>query len=102
MWNEILALHAPILETILRSALVYVAVVILMRVTGKRGLAEMSTFDIIVTFLLAEIIGGAAVADDNSLTGGILGALTLVALNLGFNYLVHRSSLAARIFQGNR
>jgi uncharacterized membrane protein YcaP (DUF421 family) len=60
MWNEMLALQAPLLETILRSVLIYVAVVILIRFMGKRGLAEMSTFDIVVTILLAEIVGRAA------------------------------------------
>jgi uncharacterized membrane protein YcaP (DUF421 family) len=100
MWNEMVAPQAPLLETILRTVLVYVAVVILIRLMGKRGLAEMSTFDIVVTFLLAEIVGGAAMADDNSLTGAMLGALTLVAMNIGFNYLVHRSSVASRVLQG--
>ena len=100
VWNEILAPQAPIVETILRTSLVYLAVVIVIRINGKRGLAEMSTFDVVVTFLLAEIIGGAAVAEDNSLTGGVLGALTLVVLNAGFNKLVHRSSVASQMLQG--
>jgi uncharacterized membrane protein YcaP (DUF421 family) len=99
MWNEMFALQALPFATILRAVLVYVAVVILIRFMGKRGLAEMSTFDIVVTILLAEIVGRAA-GDDDSLTGAMLGALTLVAMNIGFNYLVHRSSVASRIFQG--
>ena len=99
MWNEMLALQTQLLETIPRAVLVYVAVVILIRFMGKRGLAEMSTFDIVVTILLAEIVGRAA-GDDNSFTGAMLGALTLVALNIGFNYLVHRSAVASRVFQG--
>jgi uncharacterized membrane protein YcaP (DUF421 family) len=52
MWKEMLPLQAPLWETILRAVLVYVAVVILIRFMGKRGLAEMSTFDIVVTILL--------------------------------------------------
>jgi uncharacterized membrane protein YcaP (DUF421 family) len=66
MWNDMLALQASVFETILPTVLVYVAVVILIRVKGKRGLAEMSTFDIVVAFLLAEIVGRAAGGDDDN------------------------------------
>lgn len=100
MWNEILLPQAPLAETILRTALVYVVLVLLIRVIGRRGLAEMSTFDIVVFFLLAEIIGGAALGDDDSLTGSVAGAITLVALGTAVHRLVQRSSLASRILQG--
>jgi uncharacterized membrane protein YcaP (DUF421 family) len=100
MWNDMLDVQVPLVDAILRAVLVYVAIVILIRIAGRRGLAEMSTFDIAVVLLMAEIVGGAAVGDDNSLTGAAIGALTLVAMDTGFNRLVHRSSLASRIFQG--
>lgn len=100
MWNDMLAVQEPLIETILRSMLVYVAIVVVMRLMGKRGLAEMSTFDVIVAVLLAEILGGAAIGDDNGVTGGVVGVLTLVGMNVFFNFLVHRSPLASRILQG--
>ena len=66
------------METVLRTTLIYLVLVLLIRMMGKRGLAEMSTFDIVVTFLLAEIVGGAAIGAEDSVTGGIVGAVTLV------------------------
>lgn len=87
-------------RTILRAVLIYVAVVILIRLMGKRGLSEMNTFDVIVALLLAEILGGAIMGEDASLTGGLVAALTFVALNVGFNHLVHRFPTASRVLQG--
>jgi uncharacterized membrane protein YcaP (DUF421 family) len=100
MWNEMMALQAPLAETILRTTLVYLAVVFLIRLIGKRGLAELSTFDIIVTVLVAEVVGGAAIGADDSLTGGLVSALVLIILNTAVHHLVQRSSAAERIFQG--
>jgi uncharacterized membrane protein YcaP (DUF421 family) len=54
------ARQVPLVETILRPALVCFAVVLLIRAIGKRGLAELSTFDIVVTALLAQVVGAAA------------------------------------------
>jgi uncharacterized membrane protein YcaP (DUF421 family) len=100
MWNEMMAPQAPLAETILRTTLVYVVLVLLIRFIGKRGLAEMSTFDIVVILLIAELVGGAALGDDNSLTGGMVGALTLLALSTAVHHLVQRSPVASRLFQG--
>jgi len=79
MWTDMLVPQAPLIETILRAALAYIAVIVLIRLIGKRGLAEMSTFDIVVVVLLADIVAGAATADDNSVTSVVVAALTLVA-----------------------
>ncbi len=100
MWNEMLVPQAPILGTALRSVIAYVVVVILIRFTGKRGLSEMSTFDIVVALLMAEIIGGVVLGEDTSITAAVVAALTIVAMNIGFNHLVHRYPLASRLLQG--
>lgn len=55
----------------------------LFRRTGKRGLASMNTFDFIVTFLLSNVVQYAIIGNDNSLIGGIMGAVTLVTVNTG-------------------
>lgn len=100
MWSEIILPDTSVLETVVRSALVFVAVMLLIRLGGKRGLAEMSAFDVVVVLLLAEVIGSAAVGPDNSVTAGVVAAVMIVLVNRGFVRLVHRSAAASRVLQG--
>jgi len=72
-----------------------------LRLTGKRGLASMNTFDVVVIFLLSNVVQNAIIGNDTSLTGGIIGAVTLVAVNTGVNRLIAVSTTAARIFDGH-
>ena len=100
MWNDIFAVGAPVLEKILRPALVYFALVILLRTFGKRELAQLNPFDLVVLLSLSNTVQNAIIGNDNSLTGGLVGALTL----LGMNYLVVRFLFRHRrldqIFEG--
>jgi uncharacterized membrane protein YcaP (DUF421 family) len=86
MWHDIFALGAPLLEKILRPAIVYFVLVILLRTFGKRELAQLNPFDLVVLLSLSNTVQNAIIGNDNSLTGGVIGALTL----LGINYLVVR------------
>ena len=58
-------------------------IAVLFRLTGKRGPASMNTFDAIVIFLLSNVVQNAVIGNDNSLIGGLIGAVTLVAVNAG-------------------
>jgi len=86
MWHDIFALGAPLLEKILRPAIVYFVLVILLRTFGKRELAQLNPFDLVVLLSLSNTVQNAIIGNDNSLSGGVVGALTL----LGINYLVVR------------
>jgi uncharacterized membrane protein YcaP (DUF421 family) len=86
MWHDIFALGAPLLEKILRPAIVYFVLVILLRTFGKRELAQLNPFDLVVLLSLSNTVQNAIIGNDNSLSGGVIGALTL----LGINYLVVR------------
>jgi len=86
MWNATFALGAPVLEKMLRPILVYAFMVVALRVFGKRELAQLNPFDLVVLLSLSNTIQNAIIGNDNSLTGGLIGALTL----LGVNYLVVR------------
>jgi uncharacterized membrane protein YcaP (DUF421 family) len=72
---------------------------VLFRLTGKRGLAAMNTFDFIVIFLLSNV-QNAVIGNDNSLLGGMVGAVTLVAVNAGVNRLTAISPTEERLFEG--
>jgi uncharacterized membrane protein YcaP (DUF421 family) len=98
--NDMFVMQIPILEKILRTVLVYAAIVVLFRLTGKRGLAGLNTFDFVVIFLLSNVVQNAIIGADNSLLGGVVGAVTLVAVSTAVNRLIAVSPVAARVFEG--
>src|SRR5690348_999687 len=86
MWNDMVTLGVPLLEKILRPILVYLALVVLLRIFGKRELAQLNPFDLVVLLSLSNTVQNAIIGNDNSVTGGLIGAFTLLAMN----YLVVR------------
>jgi uncharacterized membrane protein YcaP (DUF421 family) len=100
MWRDMFVEQIPLIEKILRTVIVYALIVILFRLTGKRGLANLNTFDFIVIFLLSNVVQNAVIGNDQSLLGGIIGATTLVALNIAVNRLIAVNTTAARLFEG--
>lgn len=100
MWHDVFVPQIPVLEKILRTVLVYATIVLLFRLAGKRGLASLNTLDFVVIFLLSNVVQNAIIGNDNSFSGGAIGAATLVALNAGINRLVARSTRVARLFEG--
>src|SRR5580700_4744974 len=86
MWSQIFALGAPLAEKMLRPIAVYVFLVAVLRIFGKRELAQLNPFDLVVLLSLSNTVQNAIIGNDNSLTGGLVGAFTL----LGVNYLVVR------------
>src|SRR5512138_2793793 len=81
MWNDMFVLMVPLLEKILRPAIVYVFLVILLRIFGKRELAQLNPFDLVVLLSLSNTVQNAIIGNDNSISGGLVGAFTLLALN---------------------
>ncbi|HVF66081.1 MAG TPA: YetF domain-containing protein [Pyrinomonadaceae bacterium] len=76
----------PLLEKVLRPILVYAALVVLLRVFGKRELAQLNPFDLVVLLSLSNTVQNAIIGDDNTVAGGMVGAVSL----LGVNYFVVR------------
>src|SRR5437867_7792909 len=101
MWTAIFAPGAPVIEKILRPLIVYFFLVAALRVFGKRELAQLNPFDLVVLLSLSNTVQNAIIGNDNSLTGGVIGALAL----LGINYLVVRFLFRHRrldqIFEGD-
>jgi uncharacterized membrane protein YcaP (DUF421 family) len=86
IWKDMFVLGLPILEKILRPVIVYVFLVVGLRLSGKRELAQLNPFDLVVLLTLSNTVQNAIIGDDNSVTGGIIGATALLAIN----YLVVR------------
>ena len=91
---------SPLAEKVLRTVIVYALIAVLFRLSGKRGLANMNTFDFVVIFLLSNAVQNAIIGNDSSLIGGVIGAVTLVAVSTAVSRLIAASAVAARIFDG--
>ena len=86
MWHDIFAFGAPVAEKMFRPVAVYLFLAAALRVFGKRELAQLNPFDLVVLLSLSNTVQNAIIGNDNSLSGGLVGALTL----LGVNYMVIR------------
>jgi uncharacterized membrane protein YcaP (DUF421 family) len=85
-FNDLFVPDNSIIEKIIRPILVYIFLVIALRIFGKRELAQLNPFDLIVILLLSNTVQNAIIGQDNSLSGGLIGAVSL----LSFNYIVVR------------
>jgi len=95
VFDSMFHLKAPILEKIARPVIVYFAIILLLRAFGKRELAQLNPFDLVVLLSVSNTVQNAIIGDDNSVTGGILGALSLFAIN----YIVVRFLFRHRTLQ---
>jgi len=91
-------LTTPWWEIILRTAVVYVVVLLLLRIAGKRELGQMSAVDLVVILVIANAVQNAMTGGDNSLIGGIIAASTLVAMNLAFSRVANRLPFLEHLF----
>ena len=86
IWKDMFVLAVPLLEKILRPVIVYVFLVVSLRLSGKRELVQLNPFDLVVLLTLSNTVQNAIIGDDNSVTGGLIGAASLLVIN----YLVVR------------
>jgi uncharacterized membrane protein YcaP (DUF421 family) len=100
MWHDIFALGAPVVEKTLRPVAVYFFLVVALRVFGKRELAQLNPFDLVVLLSLSNTVQNAIIGNDNSLTGGLIGALTLLAVNYIVIRFLFRHRRLDELFEG--
>ncbi len=79
--NNMFALSLPILEKVLRPIIVYAFLVIGLRLAGKRELAQLNPFDLVVLLTLSNAVQNAIIGDDSTVTGGVIGGATLLVVN---------------------
>jgi len=99
--QDMFVLNLPILEKIVRPIVVYFAIVILLRIFGKRELAQLNPFDLVVLLSVSNTVQNAIIGDDNSVTGGVLGALSLFAVNYFVVRFLFRHRRLDQILQGS-
>jgi uncharacterized membrane protein YcaP (DUF421 family) len=100
MWHNMFAQELPFWEKVIRTVVIYALIAVLFRLGGKRGLAALNNLDFVVMFLLANVVQNAIIGNDNSVTGGAIGAVTLLVVNAAVNRLAVYSSWFARVFDG--
>ena len=79
---NIFVMSTPWYEILLRTFVVYMTVLVLLRLAGKRELGQMTPFDLVVILVIANAVQNAMTGGDNSLTGGIIAASTLTIVNI--------------------
>ena len=96
MWN----LTIPWWEFIVRGAIVYVFLIVLLRITGKRQVGQLAPFDLVLLLVLSNAVQNSMNGGDNSLVGGRISATTLVVLNYGVGYVAYRNKPLERLIEG--
>ncbi|HET9804290.1 MAG TPA: YetF domain-containing protein [Candidatus Acidoferrum sp.] len=86
IWKDMFVLAVPILEKILRPIAGYFFLIVSLRLSGKRELVQLNPFDLVVLLTLSNTVQNAIIGDDNTVTGGVIGATSLLIVN----YLVVR------------
>jgi len=100
LWRDMFWLSLPVAEKMLRSLIVYLFLVALLRVFGKRELAQLNPFDLVVLLTLSNTVQNAIIGDDNSVTGGLIGAVALMAANYFLVRFIFKHRRLDQVFEG--
>jgi uncharacterized membrane protein YcaP (DUF421 family) len=100
MWDNLMHLDLSVWEKVLRTVAVYLVLAVLIRVAGKRDLAQLNAFDLVVMLLLSNVVQNAVIGPDNTLLGGVIGAVVLVVVNAGIVRAARRNDRISRLLEG--
>lgn len=101
IWTDMFAMGLPILEKILRPLIVYVFLIGALRLAGKRELAQLNPFDLVVLLTLSNTVQNAIIGDDNTVTGGLIGAATLLLVNYFVVRILYGHAKLERLVEGD-
>jgi uncharacterized membrane protein YcaP (DUF421 family) len=99
--HDLVHLGLPWWDKAIRTLVVYVAVLVLLRFFGKRQLAQLNAFDLVVLLLLSNVVQNAIIGNETSLPGGLLGAFVLLAANYVLVWLAFERKWLSRLLQGS-
>jgi uncharacterized membrane protein YcaP (DUF421 family) len=94
-------MQLPWWEFVVRAGVVYLALLAMVRLTGKRTVGQFTPFDLVVVLLLSEAVSGSIAGQDESLTGGLIAAATLLLLNMLIAFASSRSKRFDTLVEGN-
>src|SRR5467141_3144128 len=99
--HHMFTLGLPVAEKILRPIVVYVFLILGLRLAGKRELAQLNPFDLVVLLTISNTVQNAIIGDDNSITGGLIGAATLLLVNYLVVRFLYRHEKLDRLVEGD-
>ncbi len=99
--HDMFVLGLPVVEKILRPIVVYAFLIVGLRVAGKRELAQLNPFDLVVLLTLSNTVQNAIIGDDNSVTGGLIGAATLLIINYVVVRFLYSHERLDRLVEGD-
>ena len=88
------------MDSVLRAAAIYLVLLVLFKVAGRRTLAELTTFDLVLLMVIGEATQQALLGDDFSLTNAVMVIVTLITIDIGFSLVKQRSTGFARVLDG--
>ncbi len=100
MWEHMWVLDVPFLALVLRAVLVFLGIVLLLRLSGKRQVGQLDATEFVMILLVGESVQNALIAGDTSLSGGMVLAATVVGTSVLISILTFRSPLLRRFLEG--
>lgn len=91
----------PWWEFVLRGVIIYCALLVMVRVSGRRTIGQFTPFDLLVVMLLSESVSSALGGGDDSVTGGLILASTVIGLNMTASFLTSRSKAMSELLDGS-
>src|SRR5512135_3428102 len=99
-WSDLMLPGVPVAEKILRPILVYLFLIVGLRLAGKRELAQLNPFDLVVLLTISNTVQNAIIGNDNSVTGGIIGVATLLLLNYLVVRFIYKNNRLEKLVEG--
>jgi uncharacterized membrane protein YcaP (DUF421 family) len=101
LWTDLFVPGVPWIEKLVRPAIVYGFLVVSLRLSGKRLLAQFTTYDLVVLLILSNTVQNAIIGNDNSVAGGLVGAVALLLLNAVVVQLTYRHHSIESVLEGS-
>lgn len=98
--NNLFDVPVPLLEKIIRPVIVYLFLILCFRLFGRRELAQLNPLDLTVLLMLSNTVQNAIIGNDNSLLGGVIGAIALLSANWSISWLAYRHPKIANLLEG--
>jgi uncharacterized membrane protein YcaP (DUF421 family) len=101
MLHDMFYLSLPVAEKIVRPFIVYVFLIVGLRLAGKRELAQLNPFDLVLLLTISNTVQNAIIGEDDSVTGGMIGAATLLAMNRLVAWGSYRNPRLEKLVEGD-
>lgn len=100
MFQDLFHLSVTPFELILRTIAVYVVILLLLRIAGRRQIGQMGPTELVAMLLISNAVQNSMNAGDNTLIGGLISAVTLIILSRGISYVTYHSQTMSDLIEG--